>query len=305
VVADTTEVCNLACTHCTHPEFKKSEHYRARMLEPELNQKMVDEVRDHGRGITQYIRYSGNGEPLLNPHIFAMLGYAVRQAGTIVTLTTNGTLLNNARIARLLETGVHLIDISLDAFKPETYAQIRIKGDLAITRANVLRLLKQVQTGGNHTKIVVSFIEQPQNTAEIPNFESYWRAQGARVVVRRLHTNANSTPRIVGLMRNTVPDVLRRPCLYPWERILLTPTGYLAFCPQDWIHASAVADYRTTTIRETWQGEYYRRLREAHLSNDFCRHKFCGQCPDWRTTRWPGEGLSYADLVEGLQSQAS
>src|SRR3954470_6923751 len=72
VVADTTEVCNLACTHCSHPEFKKSEHYHARLLGPELNRKMVDEVALHGRGLTQYIRYSGNGEPLLNRAIYDM-----------------------------------------------------------------------------------------------------------------------------------------------------------------------------------------------------------------------------------------
>ncbi|HWA08466.1 MAG TPA: radical SAM/SPASM domain-containing protein [Opitutaceae bacterium] len=304
VVADTTEVCNLACVHCTHPEFKRSEHYRARMLEPDLNRKMVDEVREQGGGITQYIRYSGNGEPLLNRHIFEMLGYATKNSGTIVTLTTNGTLLNEARTEQLLATGVSLVDISLDAFRPETYAQIRVNGDLAETSANVRRLIARVRTSGSRTKVVVSFIEQPQNTAEIPEFELFWRDQGAhQVVVRRLHTNANSSSRVAALQPKPASDTPRRACLYPWERILLTPSGQLAFCPQDWIHASAVADYRTTTIRETWQGEFYRRLREAHLSGNYCDHRFCAQCPDWRTTRWPGEGLSYADLVENVQGQ--
>jgi hypothetical protein len=32
-------------------------------------------------------------------------------------------------------------------------------------------------------------------------------------------------------------------------------------------------------------------------------HGFCGQCPDWSQTRWPGEGRSYADLVEELKSE--
>lgn len=302
VVADTTEVCNLACIHCSHPEFKKSEHYRARLLGPELNCKMVDEVRDHGRGITQYIRYSGNGEPLLNKAIFEMLAYATQHSATIVTLTTNGTLLDEARTERLLSTGVDMVDISLDAFRPETYARIRVNGDLTATSTNVLRLIQRARATSAKTKVVVSFIEQPENTAEIPDFERYWRDAGAhQVVVRRLHTNANSTSRLGELLRDRTAPA-RRPCLYPWERILLTPTGQLAFCPQDWVHASALADYHTTTIREVWQGQTYRRLREAHLKNDFCQHKFCGQCPDWSTTRWPGQGLSYADLIEGVSS---
>lgn len=300
VIADTTEVCNLACTHCTHPEFKKSEHYAARLLKPDLNRKLVDEVREDGRGIAQYIRYSGNGEPLLNKDIYAMLEYAVRHSGTTVTLTTNGTLLNEARVAQVLDTGVHLIDISLDAFTPETYARIRVNGDLAETSANVKRLIGAVRARGSATKVVVSFIEQPQNIAEIPAFEAQWKAAGAsQVVVRRMHSNANSTPHLA--TGGTVEA--RRPCLYPWERLLLTPTGNLAFCPQDWIHASNVADFRTTTIREAWQGEFMRRLREGHLANNFCDHKFCGQCPDWKITRWPGTGLSYADLVQDMQGK--
>ena len=30
VMVDLTEVCNLACIHCTHPEFKKSSIYGKR-----------------------------------------------------------------------------------------------------------------------------------------------------------------------------------------------------------------------------------------------------------------------------------
>ena len=37
VVVDAAEVCNLACIHCPHPEFKKSPHYSAAFLEAALN----------------------------------------------------------------------------------------------------------------------------------------------------------------------------------------------------------------------------------------------------------------------------
>jgi hypothetical protein len=69
------------------------------------------------------------------------------------------------------------------------------------------------------------------------------------------------------------------------------------FCPSDWVHGSHVADYRNTTIVDAWQGALYTRLRTAHLVNDYSQHAFCGQCPDWASTRWPHEGRSYADMV--------
>ncbi|MBI2994962.1 MAG: radical SAM protein [Gammaproteobacteria bacterium] len=299
VIIDCTEVCNLACVHCPHPTFKLSEHYHARYLDPELNRKIVDEVRDFGKGCTQYIRYTAEGEPLIHPRGYEMIEYAVRNSGVFVTLTTNGTIMDERRTKRLLDAGVHMIDISIDAFTPETYAKIRVNGDLEVTRANVNRLLEWKRQ--TPTKVVVSFIEQPGNSREAEDFERYWTEQGAdRVVIRRLHSAAGAVTSIAEQLRKEEHGTPRYPCLYPWERVLLNPRGAISFCPQDWVCGSKVADYRETTVHELWRSDFYRRLREAHLKNDFSRHSFCGNCPDWRQTRWPNEGLSYADLVVEL-----
>ncbi|MBS0150355.1 MAG: radical SAM protein [Nitrospira sp.] len=304
VIIDVTEVCNLACIHCPHPEFKKSEYYSACYLEPELNAKIVDEVRDHGQGYTQYIRYSSEGEPLVHPKGYEMIEYAARNSGVYVTLTTNGTIMNEKRTRRLLDSGVHMIDISIDAFTPETYAKIRVNGDLDVTRKNVLNLLAWIKQTSSPTKVVVSFIEQPENRQEAVKFQTFWEEQGVDfAVIRRLHSAAGAVINVASMMRSEQLYQQRRPCVYPWERIVLNPRGHLAFCPADWNHGSTIADYRTSTVSQIWQSEFYRKLREAHLSNKFASHGFCGQCPDWKQTRWPAEGRGYANLIEDLQRE--
>src|SRR5437667_445169 len=120
---------------------------------------MVDEVALRGRGLTHYIRYTGEGEPLLHPHGYDLIEYAARHSGVFVTLTTNGTIMNEKRTQRLLECGVHLIDISIDALTPETYAKIRVNGKLEETRANVLRLIEWVGNARSTTRVVVSSID--------------------------------------------------------------------------------------------------------------------------------------------------
>ena len=302
VIVDVTEVCNLECIHCPHPEFKKSEYYATRYLDPALNAKIVDEVKEHGVGQTQYIRYSSEGEPLVHPKGYDMIEYAARHSGVFVTLTTNGTIMNEKRTRRLLDSGVHMIDISIDAMTPETYAKVRVNGDLNVTRANVLNLLAWIRQSGSSTKVVVSFIEQPQNCHEAEQFQSYWNEQGADfVVIRRLHSAAGAVVNVANIMRAEQARETRRPCVYPWERIVLNPRGHLAFCPADWTHGSTIADYRETTVAATWRSDSYRRLREAHLGNDFAAHGFCGQCPDWKQTRWPEEGRGYADLIKEMK----
>jgi MoaA/NifB/PqqE/SkfB family radical SAM enzyme len=303
VLVDATEICNLACIHCPHPSFKISPHYAGRKLELELNNKMVEEVRAHGQGVTQYIRYASNGEPLIHPQIFEMMEYAKQRSGVTITLTTNGKTMNQARVERLVAIGVDIVDISLDAYSDDTYTRIRVGGDLRVTRANVLRLIQHTRAAGHKTKIVVSYVEQPLNRAETQAFESFWKDQGADyVVIRRMHSCSGAKTELAETLRTAGRDTPRRSCLYPWERIVINARGDLAFCPSDWVHGSYIADYRTTTIKDTWQGEFYRRLREAHLTNNYCDHKFCGQCPDWRSTRWPDEGRSYANMVEEFKA---
>lgn len=304
ILMDITEVCNLACIHCPHPSFVKSEHYDGRYLDPALNEKMIEEVRLHGQGKTQYIRYASNGEPLVHPEGYNMIESAVKYSGVYVTLTTNGKIMNEKRTQCLLEAGVHMIDISIDAFTPETYAKIRVKGNLDVTRENVLRLIRWIRESKSSSKVVVSFVEQPQNTAEAADFERYWKDQGVNsVVIRRLHTCSGAVKDLTAIRHRDLSATKRRPCLYPWERIVINARGDLAFCPSDWVHGSYIADYRKTSIHAEWQGGFYKALREAHLKNNYANHAFCGNCPDWAATRWPHEGRSYADMVEEFIAQ--
>lgn len=302
IIVDVTEICNLACTHCPHPEFRRSEYYSGAYLPEELNTKVIDEVAVAGRGHTQYVRYTSEGEPLIHPKAFSMLRYAKERSGTTVTLTTNGTLLRPKQIEQLLETGIDLVDISIDAFLGETYKNIRVGGDLAVTRAHVLDLIRRRSAAGSKMKIVVSYIEQPNNAAETLDFQKFWKAHGADyVVIRQLHSAAGAKTEVKETMLRGRSAIPRRPCVYPWERALLQPSGFIFFCPADWNRGSSVVDYRTTTLQELWRGEFYRKLRQAHLDNDFKDHAFCGQCPDWMLTGWPGRSRGYADMVQDFQ----
>ena len=300
VMLDITEVCNLACIHCAHPKFKGSEYYAKAMLDPELNKKMVKEVSKYGKNITKYIRYTSNGEPLVHPKSYEMINYAVDHSDTKVTLTTNGTLLNEKKMLRLLNSGLHMIDISIDAVKEETYSKIRVNGDLNKTRSNVLKLINLINKSTYKTKLVVSFVEQHQNLSEADEFKHYWLSQGVKdVVIRRLHTNSGSNMNVNAIEKNR--KIERRPCLYPWERVVLTAKGRLNYCPTDWFSKAEICDYNSTTIKDVWHSVFYKQLREKHLCNSFGKNDFCKYCPDWSNTSWPhDEKKSYADLVEKI-----
>lgn len=298
-ILDITEVCNLACIHCPHPSFKESHHYDGRSLDPELNAKLVDEVREYGKGHTQYLRYASNGEPMAHKQFFEMIEYATRYSGTTVTLTTNGKIMNEKRVDKLVEIGVNMIDISIDALSQEAYSVIRVGGNIKVTNGNVLNLIKRSKEPGSKTKVVVSFVEQPQNTHEAEAFKKFWEDNGADyVVIRRLHSCSGAKEELAQAKREENAKEARRPCLYPWERLVLNARGNLAYCPSDWVHGSEIGDFRKMTIREAWTGEFMQQIRSHHLNNSYPKNSFCGQCPDWKSTRWPHQGRSYANMVQ-------
>lgn len=299
LMVDITEVCNLGCIHCPHPAFKVSNHYSKQMLDPKLNVRAVNEVRQFGENITKYIRYTSNGEPLVHPKSYEMIQYAVDNSNTKVTLTTNGTLLNEKKMSKLLDTGLHMIDVSLDAFKNETYKKVRVGGDLDITKKNVLKIIELRNKINSHSKIIVSFVEQKENQNEIGEFKKFWNENGAdEVLIRELHTHAGHSSNSIN--QKKIQKTKRRPCLYPWERVILNAKGFLSFCPTDWFGKSVVVDYKTSSIKEAWNNKFYKDLRNQHINNKFT-NKFCEKCPDWENTSWPSDkNKSYADLVEKI-----
>jgi len=297
IIVDITERCNYACIHCRHKQFSKSHYYRGLNMEKEINTKLVQEIKRYGKNITQYIRYSSNGEPLLHPLAYDFISEAIRESGVPVTLTSNGSCINHERMRTLFDEGLYLIDISIDAYFPDTYKKIRVGGELIKVVENVKKMINYKNNNHLKTQIIVSYIEQPLNFNETQNFKDFWNEQGIDyIVIRSLHSNAGSLKDIATTLWS-LSESKRKPCIYPWERVCLKPDGTLHFCPASWVKDDYIADFHNTSIKEVWSGEIYNSLRNAHLYSDFNKFLICEQCPDWINTKWDHEGRSYATMV--------
>ena len=301
IIVDLTQHCNLACIHCPHPIYKNSEHYNGTHLDVNIHKKLIDDISQNSNNNCQYIRYTANGETLLHPNFDEIILYSGKNSKTRINVTTNGHYLTNEKIDVLLKAEVSVIDISIDAFTDETYSKIRKNGILSIVKENVINLINKIDKINSNMKVVVSFVEQPKNIGESKEFKKYWEEKGADfVVIRNLHSSAGSKKNISKQLKNLNEENTRKPCLYVWERLTLTPDGHLAFCPADWVNGSHFVDFRTVSVKEAWQSSFLNKLRKAHLENDFKNFSFCGNCPDWINTKWPEEGNSYLNVMKNL-----
>ena len=103
-------------------------------------------------------------------------------------------------------------------FSDKVYKSVRIGGDLKITKKNVLRLLEINDIHGHKTKMIISFVEQKENSHEISSFKNFWKKKSVdEVLIRTLHTNSGSNLNYENLGNDNVNKNSRRPCLYLWK----------------------------------------------------------------------------------------
>lgn len=106
VVWNITRRCNLKCLHC----YSDSD---AREYPGELDWNQCVSVMDDLAQFGVPALLLSGGEPTIHPRFFDIAGYAASK-GLRLTLSTNGTLIDEARAARIKEIGFSYVGISLD-----------------------------------------------------------------------------------------------------------------------------------------------------------------------------------------------
>lgn len=100
-----TNVCNLACRFC--PQTKRKSEF----MGIDTFSQILDEIKPY----TRYIYYHVKGEPLLHPEIDKFLNLS-HEKGFKVNLTTNGTLINDAKDKILMKPALRQVNFSLHSF---------------------------------------------------------------------------------------------------------------------------------------------------------------------------------------------
>jgi radical SAM protein with 4Fe4S-binding SPASM domain len=131
---ESTAGCNLECIHCRR--ITVADQLLPQDLTTQESFDLIDQIAAFGRPI---FVLSG-GEPLFRPDIFDIARHAT-DAGLIVALATNGTLIDEDVALKIKESGVRRVSISFDGADAPTHDIFRGQGafDLAIAGMGHLR----------------------------------------------------------------------------------------------------------------------------------------------------------------------
>lgn len=298
--------CNLGCPNCPYTDGNSTirRFYRERggdYLPVELWNKIADEAGPH----QAWMRCTGGGEPMMHPHMAEMVEYAKRR-GARIWMNSNGTRFGpdargRARLRRVIEAGIDLIEFSMDAGDAEIYHQLRppIKNaDKVVDReARWLGQVENVRAAlalraelGRATRVVVSIIRQKAVEASLEAAIRFWTQEvGVDEVITRKFLNWDDNTEI-DLERAldphlyaALPSQRSEPCVWPFERLNIDTLGRVALCGQDisFNTSKLFPSLHEASIREIWRGERFDWYRRMHLDGRGAECWPCRGCSAW------------------------
>ncbi len=160
-----TRMCNLRCPHCYMEGGRKAENE----LTTEECLGLIDDMKALG---TEMLILTG-GEPLLRKDIYDIARYASNR-GIWVVMGTNGVLVTDKVVEKMIECGVQGVAISIDSLEPEKHNHFRGGPDAWEYSVRALEICR-----ANGLQVLVQTTVMDMNYAEIPQMLAFAREKGA------------------------------------------------------------------------------------------------------------------------------
>lgn len=298
-------ICNSRCRRCPVGLYKLGElgadnqgefDPQKRCFFPfELFPKIAEEIGKHPWAI---LRFHGRGEPLLHPHYIDMITYAKKAGVEKTTSFTNAVLLDSDMAEAILDAGLDLLELSIDAYSEKLYYEFRGTGYFYSVVRNAEDFIRARNRRGPQTKtrVIVSAVDTPEFQVEKEDFRKFWSERADKVIFRPYHTYGGRLTPLPSVC--DLPETV--PCSQLWTRFSINPWGLVNACFNDWADEEIVGDLNDPdmTIAKIWRNEKFEEIRKESLrGNSILR--CCKTCLATKL----GWIYTYQLLLEKLQSQ--
>ncbi len=245
--------------------------------------------REAGAGETslKVVNLYGFGEPLLNPRVADMVR-ELKESRVCreIRLFTNGALLTAELGQELIDAGLDILRVSVEALDSEGYKELcGVDIDFARIVQNVTSYYQRSRgTSCKITaKIVSATLRKPEDMERFqgtfspisdfyfveelgdnwPEFEEMKMPEQTHMQGHKLHFTRNESRRI---------------CTLPFTDMMVHSDGTVSACCVDWKAGTAYGNVTEQTLDEIWNGEALRKFQLAHLDRSAYRDMICRDC---------------------------
>ncbi len=276
---ESTNICPMNCRMCPRKHMQRDIGY----MKLPLFEKIIDQTS----GYTKILWLDHFGDPLFNPVLNKMIGYAGSK-GIETRISTNPTSLSDKKIKELLDSGVDRILLSLDGTNQKTYQYLRGKNaNYQKALDNIDRLLAlKLRAQTKMPFIEISMIRMKETASEIASFKERWNIKGIdKILIKQFKTWDDSDREIAKLAEDAqLTDSYRQPieypCVRPWFIVTILWDGRVVPCCYDYDGKYIIGDLKVESLEQIWNNQRMRKLRWQHINNHFEDNILCADCKE-------------------------
>lgn len=250
--------CNFHCIHCpTGLDLNPS----LGIMNEDSFEKIYEKISKYSFKVI--VLYHG-GEPFLNRNFSKMVKKLRPLANTIKTVT-NGSLLNESTIDQILDSGIDIVEFSLDGQSPEENDKVRVGGNFFKISENIKKLIiARNKKNLKKPEVYISNIQFPKNVhqldkIEIPQYlKNTFKEIGDDIQYKLAY--AMAWP---GLTINPQPSKIESNyCDHIINTFTIRWNGDVVPCCFDLVNMMVMGNVLTEEIEDIWNNEKYQKLRD-------------------------------------------
>ena len=168
---ETTNSCNATCLMCPRDELKRPKGNMSAATFSEV----VNKINEFN---INFVVFSGFGEPLLNKNTIDYIKMLGEKSGCGIQLNSNGGILNQSTIDRLLGTKLSGINLNVNAIDKENYSRIVPEIDFDVLLENIDYLVKKKKEAAPFMEVSIQTSLLDMNSGETKRFCDFWFERG-------------------------------------------------------------------------------------------------------------------------------
>ena len=260
LIIEPTNTCNLRCTFCFVTEgMTRDEGF----MDLKLFKKVINDTPD-----LEHLCMHNWGEPLLHKEIFEMFDYAHQAGVKHIVMNTNGTLLTDKMINKIIESPLNIIRFSIDG-SADTFKRIR-GVELKKIKENILRLKKAKETKRPELSMGVVFTVEEDTQEDVEEYIEHWET-----IVDHVRTQ----PKLIQSPRS-------EPCPEPfgkdYGKLVVLWDGTVIPCCVDYNATLKLGNANNDRVSALWNNSEIKALRNQHENGDY--PKVCVNCNECETS---------------------
>jgi MoaA/NifB/PqqE/SkfB family radical SAM enzyme len=186
---------------------------------------------------------------------------------TEVTITSNGSILTQTIVERLLDSGLDRIKISVEGLTRETYE--RVMGlNFQRTMDGINRLIETRHARAlDRPKLVLSMVNIGLNEQELRRYKRYWKRRGVKATFVAFENKGGNVREDEALHPFGLTPFKR---CYRFNRCAyILYNGDMIPCCADWSRTVVLGNVRSSSIRALFHGETLTAMREHFRRGEY------------------------------------